>query len=208
MLFCQLGRAHSLREITGGLRSCEGKFKHLGISAPSRSTLAYAGAKPLRPPMPGIDQKNVITALDLLRGAKDATGKVVVLGGGHVGAEVAEYLATKGRDVTIIEMLDEIATDMPKSVRMLLILSLKENGVKTITKAKAEKITKTSLIINKQGKEIEIPADSVVLALGFEADRSLEDKLGDRPILWVGDCVKPRKLLEAVREGFEAGAAV
>jgi hypothetical protein len=42
MLFCQLGRAHSLREITGGLRSCEGKLKHLGITAPSRSTLAYA----------------------------------------------------------------------------------------------------------------------------------------------------------------------
>ena len=42
MLFCQLGRAHSLREITGGLRSCEGKLKHLGINAPSHSTLAYA----------------------------------------------------------------------------------------------------------------------------------------------------------------------
>jgi len=42
MLFCQLGRAHSLREITGGLRSCEGKLKHLGIRAPSHSTLAYA----------------------------------------------------------------------------------------------------------------------------------------------------------------------
>ena len=42
MLFCQLGRAHSLREITGGLRSCEGKVKHLGIAAPSHSTLAYA----------------------------------------------------------------------------------------------------------------------------------------------------------------------
>src|SRR5512139_760668 len=42
MLFCQLGRAHSLREITGGLRSCEGKLRHLGIATPSRSTLAYA----------------------------------------------------------------------------------------------------------------------------------------------------------------------
>ncbi len=42
MLFCQLGRAHSLREISGGLRSCEGKLKHLGISAPSHSTLSYA----------------------------------------------------------------------------------------------------------------------------------------------------------------------
>ncbi len=42
MLFCQLGRAHSLREISGGLRTCEGKLKHLGISAPSHSTLGYA----------------------------------------------------------------------------------------------------------------------------------------------------------------------
>ena len=45
MLFCQLGRAHSLREITGGLRSCEGKLKHLGITAPSHSTLAYANER-------------------------------------------------------------------------------------------------------------------------------------------------------------------
>src|SRR6266478_1209016 len=42
MLFCQLGRAHSLREICGGLASCAGKLSHLGIKAPSRSTLAYA----------------------------------------------------------------------------------------------------------------------------------------------------------------------
>lgn len=42
MLFCQLGRAHSLREIEGGLKSCEGKLAHLGIEPPARSTLAYA----------------------------------------------------------------------------------------------------------------------------------------------------------------------
>ena len=42
MLFCQLGRAHSLREIEGGLRSCEGKLAHLGIQAPKRSSLSYA----------------------------------------------------------------------------------------------------------------------------------------------------------------------
>src|SRR3990167_4118473 len=46
MLFCQLGRAHSLREICGGLRSSEGKLKHLGITAPARSTLAYANEHP------------------------------------------------------------------------------------------------------------------------------------------------------------------
>jgi hypothetical protein len=44
MLFCQLGRAHSLREICGGLTSCEGRLAHLGIERPSRTTLAYANA--------------------------------------------------------------------------------------------------------------------------------------------------------------------
>jgi hypothetical protein len=44
MLFCQLGRAHSLREIEGGLKSCEGKLAHLGITAPARSSLSYANA--------------------------------------------------------------------------------------------------------------------------------------------------------------------
>ncbi|MHB8624531.1 MAG: DUF4372 domain-containing protein [Sulfuricaulis sp.] len=44
MLFCQLGRAHSLREIEGGLKSCEGKLQHLGIETPRRSSLAYANA--------------------------------------------------------------------------------------------------------------------------------------------------------------------
>ena len=44
MLFCQLGRAHSLREICGGLASCEGKLAHLGVAAPERRTLAYANA--------------------------------------------------------------------------------------------------------------------------------------------------------------------
>ena len=42
MMFCQLGRAHSLREISGGLKSCEGKLAHLGIEAPARSSLSYA----------------------------------------------------------------------------------------------------------------------------------------------------------------------
>jgi len=57
MLFCQLGHAHSLREIAGGLQSCEGKLKHLGISAPSHSTLAYAnGHRPWEqlPSLPSI----------------------------------------------------------------------------------------------------------------------------------------------------------
>lgn len=166
------------------------------------------GSKPLRPVISGIDQSNVVTAIEILQGTKDTSGKVVVLGGGQVGAEVAEYLATKGKDVTIIEMLDRIATDSPMLVGTLLLASLKENGVKIVTRAKAKKIITSGVVVDKSGKEMVIPADTVVLALGAEPDRALGTMLAGHSVLWVGDCVQPRNILEAVREGFEAGAVV
>ena len=170
--------------------------------------IVASGSKPLCPPIPGIEKSHVVTAAEVLRGVKDVKGKVVVLGGGQVGGEVAEYLATKGKDVTILEMLDQIATDMPSICRSLLIVALKEKGVKIVTGAKAEEITDSNVVLSKRDKKLVIPADSVVLALGAESDRSLEGKLGERAVAWVGDCVEPRKILEAIQEGFEAGAAV
>jgi pyruvate/2-oxoglutarate dehydrogenase complex dihydrolipoamide dehydrogenase (E3) component len=170
--------------------------------------IVATGSKLLRPPMPGIDKSHVLTATEVLQGIKDVKGKIVILGGGLIGAEVAEYLATRGKNVTIVEMRPQIATDVPDIPRSLLILALKENGVKMVTGARAEEITASDIVVSKRGKKEIIPADSVVLALGAESCRPLEDKLGEWTVLRVGDCVKPRRILEAVHEGFEAGAAV
>ena len=115
--------------------------------------IVATGSKPLRPPMPGIDKSHVVTAIEVLQGIKDVKGKVVILGGGLLGAELAEYLATRGKDVTIVEMLPQIATDVPDVARSLLILALKENGVKMITGATAEEITDSDLVVSKRGKK-------------------------------------------------------
>lgn len=209
-------------EINSFTRYLEGECNRLGVKVKINASVApedienlspdvvivASGSKPSCPPLPGMEKSHVVTAAEVLRGVKNVNGKVVVLGGGQVGVEVAEYLAVKGKDVTILEMLDQIASDMPTMCRSLLMVALKEEGVKIVTGAKAEEITDSHVVLSKRGKNLVIPADSVVLTLGAESDRSLEGKLGERPVLWVGDCVKPRKILEAVQEGFEAGAAV
>ena len=166
------------------------------------------GATPHRPPIPGIDQSNVVTAIEVLQGTKKTGDKVVVLGAGQVGAETAETLAAQGKDITLVDMLDEIATDAPTSVRALLLISLKEHGVKTVDKAKIEKITPSGVVVNRSGKEMVIAADTFVLALGSMPDRTLETAQIRQTVLWVGDSVRPRSILEAVHEGFAAGASV
>ena len=209
-------------EIDSFTKYLEGEVNRLGVKVKTNApvtpadikrlspdvTIMATGSMALRPPIPGIDKDHVVTAIEILQGTKDVKNKVVVLGGGMVGAEVAEYLATRGKDVTLVEMLKQVASDMPSIPRDLLILALKENNVKVITEAKAEEIADSSVFLSKRSEKLVIPADNVVLALGTEPDTSLKDKLGGQLTLWVGDCVKPRKILDAVREGFDAGTMV
>jgi 2,4-dienoyl-CoA reductase-like NADH-dependent reductase (Old Yellow Enzyme family)/thioredoxin reductase len=166
------------------------------------------GAIPDRPPIPGINQSNVVTAIEVLQGTKETGDKVAVLGAGQVGAETAELLAAQGKDITLVDILDEIATDAPTSVRALLLLSLKEHGVKTVNRAKIEEITPTGVVVNRSGKEMVMAADTFVLALGSKPDRILESAQLRQTVMWVGDSVRPRSILEAVHEGFVAGASV
>ena len=209
-------------EINEFTRFLKGEISRLGVNIKTNTPVTSdeikelspdiivmaTGSIPKRPPIPGIGRNKVVTATEVLKGEKEVSGKVVILGGGQVGAEVAEYLATKGMDVTIVEMTDQIAADSPVGMRPLLLLSLQENGVKIINRAEAKKIDKSGVIVDKSGSEMAIPADSVILALGGEPDRSLKNITFRCPILWVGDCVKPRNILESVFEGFEAGANI
>lgn len=170
--------------------------------------IVATGARPLVPPLPGIDKSHVSTAEEILRGVKDVKGKVVVIGGGSVGTETAEYLAEKGKEVIVIEMLDEVATDLPVIARQLHLIALEEKNVRIITGATVQEITDTAITASKQGEKLDIPADSVILALGYQSDTCLRDKLEGLRVVRVGDCVKPRNILNAIREGFDTGAAV
>ena len=157
------------------------------------------------PSMPGIERKHVVTAWQILKQEVTTGNKVVVLGGGEVGAETAEYLATKGKKVTIVEMLDGIAADTERTTRLLMMFSLNKLGVSMFTKAIAKEITDQGVIVDHRGKQEIIKADTVVLALGTRPNQGLVQelkKLGVETYV-VGDCANVRMLPEAVSDGFK-----
>lgn len=169
------------------------------------------GGKVLLPPIKGINGGNVVTAEDVLRGRVVPGMKVVIAGGGSVGAETALYEAVKiGKDVTLIEMKGSIAADDNPAVRPYLLSELERFGVKIRVDTKINEITENSVIAQCGGEEIVFPCDNVILALGYTPDSALFDelkKLGVN-VEALGDASNVRNALAATREGYEAGLRV
>ena len=162
------------------------------------------GASPLIPEIPGVDVDKVTTAGDILLGEKEAGEKVVIIGGGEVGSELAWFLAEKGKKVTIVEMLYGVAMDMNLFSRFYLLDKLAELGVEVLTTMTAEQITDEGVAtVDMSGNRQVVAADTVILAVGFRSDSELEEKLkGEVPELYTaGDCVRPGKILGAIHGG-------
>ena len=173
--------------------------------------IVATGGMPITPVIPGVDKKNVVNALDLLLGRREAGDSVVVVGGGHVGCETALQLAQQGKKITIVEILDGIARDMYSANRMHLLKLLTDADVKILTETKVLKITDEGITISdKYGKKNALAADTVVLALGLIANNKLYNELeGKVPELYaIGDSVKPRKIWEAIHEGFHVARQI
>ena len=169
------------------------------------------GAKPIIPQIPGVEKGNVVTAIDLLLGKKQAGESVLIIGGGLIGCETALYLAQKGKKLAVVETLDSIARDMYKANREHLLKLLDDKEVDILTNAKVLEITDDGIIIaDKYGKRSTLAADTVVLALGFKSDEILVEALRDKvPELYViGDCVEPRKVINAIWEGFRTARLI
>ena len=164
------------------------------------------GAAPIIPDIPGADLHNVLQAWDVLAG-KEVKGKnVVIVGGGGVGCYTAHYLVARGKEVTLLEMLDKTAKDVGVSNRWIIRDSLRKGGVKTFTSTKVESISEKAVFATTNGERLTLPADSVVVALGSKSNRSLAEPLREKipEIYEIGDCVEPRKALQAIHEGENA----
>lgn len=170
------------------------------------AVVVATGAQPIMDSVLGAERRNVVTAWQVLKDKVTPKDKVVVLGGGEVGAETAEYLAQRGSQVTIVEMLPGVATDMDDTSRQLLLFSLQDLGVKMVTRATAKEITDLGVLIDHRGKQELIEADTVVLALGVQPRRELAEQLTGlgTELYVVGDCAEPRRLPEAVSDAFKA----
>jgi 2,4-dienoyl-CoA reductase (NADPH2) len=172
------------------------------------------GALQVVPRIEGTDNSNVVMAWDVLT-EKAGTGKrVLIVGGGAVGIETGSFLAEKGRDVTVIEMLGKCGTDIGISTRWTLIQDADNLGVKFMESCCVQKITPGGIVADVRGEAREMEADTIVLAVGSRADGELEQFLVDEGIMHkiefhkIGDCVQPRKAIEAIREGFDLGLAL
>ncbi|HLA81523.1 MAG TPA: FAD-dependent oxidoreductase, partial [Thermoleophilia bacterium] len=168
-----------------------------------------AGAEPARPDIPGIGGSSVAWAGDVFADLVEVGERVVIAGGGGIGCECALHLARRGREVVVAEMLDEAALDFNFINRGLLLDLLAQAGVEIRTGARVIAVSDEGITVDEvTGGRTEIAADTVVLALGMTPRSATVDALkGCAPrVIAVGDCVKPRLLIDAIREGFHAVA--
>jgi len=176
--------------------------------------IVATGGKPLIPAVPGAEREKVVTANDVLEGKLAISrGKVLIIGGGMVGCEVADMLADPGYNqttgsvpVTIVEMLADIGLDVIPQTRMLLLPRLREKGVKAITSATVKEILEDGVVIIKDGQEETIRGmDFIILACGTESVDELSAKIKDKvpEVHIIGDAKAPRKALEAIAEAVE-----
>jgi 2,4-dienoyl-CoA reductase-like NADH-dependent reductase (Old Yellow Enzyme family)/thioredoxin reductase len=184
-------------EVTGSMAS-EGK--------PEMVILA-SGGEPIRPDIPGIDLPLVCYAWQVLGGVVPAGRHTVVLGGGLVGMETADYLSHKRAQVTLVEVLQRSPVLKITSHGYMLHTRLKEAGCRLLFNTAVKKIEGSSVTVLIDGKEeILSPIDQVIIAVGLKPNDELKDILKAQKIrhFIIGDALEPRRIIEATEEGARA----
>lgn len=169
--------------------------------------IAATGVTPIIPrKIPGVDSDNVVLGQDVLSGAANTGNRCVVVGGGLVGVEVANHLASLLKNVTIVEMREGIALDESPAPRKDLLRDLANNGAKAYVNTTVQKITDHSVVVSGEHEE-EIPADSVILAIGRVPNTTLADELTAMGlnVHIIGDAKEPALAGAAIRAGHLLG---
>jgi 2,4-dienoyl-CoA reductase-like NADH-dependent reductase (Old Yellow Enzyme family)/thioredoxin reductase len=171
--------------------------------------IVATGSEPAVPDVPGVDGPNVLVAQTLLAKRMHFAGeRIAVIGGGMLGLETAEYLAAQGNAVTVLKRYKTISRDIEPLYRDYLLRKLKEEGVEIITGVEVEEITGSGVVVRDEQKERRlIPTDRVVIARGARALDKLARELEDLHPAVIGDACQPRKIVDAIREGFVAAKA-
>ena len=171
------------------------------------------GSTSLIPNIPGVAGPNVVLAEDVLTGAKTVSGNVLIVGGGMVGCETAEFLLERGKgvtQVTVIEMLNRMADNVSPTYRPFFLTRLKKAGIKMETNTIVQEITIEGVNVEQKGVAGFIKGDAVVLAAGFKPNPTLNEKSKAKiaEVYVIGDCLKPRMIKEAIEEGFAIGRKI
>ena len=167
------------------------------------------GGVPLTKVFPGLEDTPWALAGDVLEGAVQTQGpSVLIIGGGLVGLEAADFLSAQEKKVTIVEVAEKVGEKLDPLPRAMLLKRLKEQGVEIHTATKVDGLAQGVVILSRGDEELRIQADLVVLAVGVQANTELADALEGRglEVHAIGDAREPRGVGEAILEGFEVGA--
>lgn len=174
------------------------------------AVIVATGSEAVRPKLTEIQGMRVATGRDVLEASEPHQGRVIVAGGGCAGAQAAEYLATCGHSVTILEAASDIALDAPSDERALLLGRLRRHGVQMLVNARLVDLALGNVVVQLPHETRMVPADMVVLCLGAKPVNPLGAALefaGLRGYV-VGDASRPRKVTEAIAEGALAVIAL
>jgi 2,4-dienoyl-CoA reductase-like NADH-dependent reductase (Old Yellow Enzyme family)/NADPH-dependent glutamate synthase beta subunit-like oxidoreductase len=173
--------------------------------------IVATGSRPLFPSIKGIDHENVVTAQDVLNDQVQLGENVLIIGGGLVGLEVADYLSSKGKKVQVVEITPRLGKGMGSIAWMNIQRRLGKNGVKLLTSCEVKEIRGSKLNLICKGRELEVEGiDTIVLAVGVASQNSLfeEIKKQIREVYLIGDAARPDNALSAIHEGAEVGGSI
>jgi len=156
--------------------------------------------------IPGLSKENVLGPAEVLKGVELPGKKIVVIGGGPVGCEVAEFLSVQGKDVTIVEILEDVARDMDRINRVALMMSLEDHGVRVMTNTRVVSVGTDGILVERRGTQETLAADHIVVAVGKSAQEDgLDEMMRERvpEVYRIGDARQPAGIFEAVRDGFD-----
>jgi 2,4-dienoyl-CoA reductase-like NADH-dependent reductase (Old Yellow Enzyme family)/thioredoxin reductase len=177
--------------------------------------IVATGSEPVIPAIPGVDNKNVYEARRVISGSDRVKAqKVAVVGAGLVGLEVVEVLVEQGKQVVLIEMLDEIGKDLADEIyiRPYALNFIAENGVEVHLNAKCVSIGSDSITIDEEGQSKELDGiGAVVLAVGAKSDADhVADmaKASCKEFYIIGDAKKPGKVINAIWQGNEIARTI
>jgi 2,4-dienoyl-CoA reductase-like NADH-dependent reductase (Old Yellow Enzyme family)/thioredoxin reductase len=168
--------------------------------------ISAIGADAIRPPFPGIDKDHVLMAEEVDKGAP-VGDRVVVIGGGLVGIETALHLAQQGKEVSIVEMLPDIANDANFRYARTYRWEIEKWKVKVFTNTRCSAITDAGVeALNASGDPIFLPADTVVISVGMRSREEESEKLRfcAPRFIPIGNCVRPGVVKDAIRAGYDA----
>ena len=186
----------------GQTRTAE-QLKDAGFEAVINAVGAHSAA----PRIPGIDSVNVADAWKVLAGEQQVYGTVAVIGGGMVGCETAEYLAARGCKVSVIEMMDKIAAGESTTILPTLLENYKTYGVEQYPSHKVKEFRMDAVVCeNKDGAEVTIPCDYIVLAMGARSNEfdAAAMEAANIPVYSIGDAAgKAADISNAIRTGYD-----